>query len=307
MGSEESLFKLQLSDGQAWQIVGSKELAPWLNKFAALLGLSSNSLNGFPKIIFKQITSHSEKSDLIEKGWYYSNNHRTTFWSDPEIKEEDHSGITFWFHPQKKDIICDPGQKATEKIDFLKMWLALYPISLKAQSKGGVPFHAGLVKKDGKGFLLAAPGGMGKSTCCRRIPPPWETLCDDEVIITHVDNGSYHVHPFPTWSDYIYNRPSSSLYAVERNVPLSAIFFLYKSQEDEVAIISKEATSVFIFNSAFQACYRNWRCLDSEERIIFRKRLFTNACELAQRIPAYKLGVRLDGRFWEKMESVIIY
>ncbi len=110
------------------------------------------------------------------------------------------------------------------------MWSSLAPIYLREQLFGGMPFHAGLVERDYMGFLISAPSGTGKSTSCRRIPPPWKPLCDDEVFIVKDSKGTYKVHPFPTWSEFFNGRKRHHLERFKRAVPLSAIFFLEQSK-----------------------------------------------------------------------------
>ena len=68
-------------------------------------------------------------------------------------------------------------------------WESLY--------RGGLPFHATLLEYQGQGIILAAPGGTGKSTCSRRVPPPWRACCDDEVLVVEGPGRPLPGTPFP--------------------------------------------------------------------------------------------------------------
>ena len=167
-----------------------------------------------------------------------------------------------------------------------------------------MPFHAALVQHSGVGILLAASGNTGKSTCCRRLRSPWQTLCDDEALIVRDDQQRYMAHPFPTWSNYLWRR-SRQTWNVEKHVPLLAIFFLEQGEADAVYTMGGGQAAVSVTQSALQAYPPNWRELDVYERRAFRKKLFENACELVKSVPTYKLRVSLTGRFWDEIEAVL--
>ena len=137
------------------------------------------------------------------------------------------------------DVICKIGDEDGFEMDIIRMCQSLHPIYQGVQASGGLPFHAGLVEWNSHGVLLAAPGNTEKSTCCSRLPHPWHALCDDEALIVHDEHKKrYLAHPFPTWSDYIFQR-SERTWDVQRHVPLSAIFFLEQSETDEVVRIGE--------------------------------------------------------------------
>jgi len=88
-------------------------------------------------------------------------------------------------------------------------------------------------------------------------------------------------------------------------VPLTGVFFLEQSKIDEVAPIGEGEAALLISDSAVQICEKFWRNAGKEEQRKFRRELFNNACKMAKQIPAYRLGVSLHGRFWEKIEQVL--
>jgi SynChlorMet cassette protein ScmC len=215
-----------------------------------------------------------------------------------------HRTFRIWCHNSIPDAECEVLFKNGAKFDFINMWFSLHPIYQRSISKGGLPFHAGLAELGGRGALLAASSDTGKSTCCRRLPEHWQPLCDDEALIVLDKNKIFRAHPFPTWSDYIW-RESEKTWNIQSSVPLSGIFFLKQSEIDEVAPIGEGEAALLISESAMQICEKFWRNASEEEQRKFRRKLFNNACKMTKQIPAYRLGVSRNGRFWEKMEEVL--
>ena len=113
--------------------------------------------------------------------------------------------------------------------------------------------HATLLEYQGQGIILAAPGGTGKSTCSRRVPPPWRACCDDEVLVVKSPDGRYLAHPFPTWSDYIWQRAENT-WQVEKALPLAGIFFFKQSlEEDRVKPLGGALSALSATRSASEA------------------------------------------------------
>ena len=151
---------------------------------------------------------------------------------------------------------------------------------------------------------MAGRGGMGKSTCCRRVPPQWRALCDDEVLVVPNQQGRYMAHPFPTWSDYIVRRQENT-WNVQQYVPLRAIFFLERSEHSEAIPLGQGQSAIYIYHSSSQAINANFRMMGKNEFLIFKKNLFDNSSQLAKALPAFKLPINLTGHFWEEIEKAI--
>jgi SynChlorMet cassette protein ScmC len=184
------------------------------------------------------------------------------------------------------------------------MWHALYPIYCQALNAGGMPLHATLVELNGKGFAIAAPGGIGKSTCARRIPHPWIPLSDDEMLVVRDSYGRYYAHPFPTWREYLEHK-SNKTWNVQYHIPLAGIFFLLHSDNDEVEIIGKGKASALIYRSSSQVFHKNWLKMNPNNRDSVRAKVFQNACTMAEAVPAFFLKATLTGSFWENMEEAL--
>lgn len=276
------------------------ELRPWAEELADIMQLKVYEPNGYPKLIFIRKKSEKEpcgqptgrlKKNIEEKlprwGW----------------KPRDLSKFRIWSHSDVADVICEIN-RGDQNQDLVMMRHSVYPIYHRAQDSGGLPLHAGLIERGGKGLVLAGPREMGKSTCCRRIPPPWRALCDEETLIVRDDQKQYQAHPFPTWSNF-QRRRSERTWNVQQRFPISAMFFLEQADTNEVEPIGQGEAAVYINQSATEVFRRTWYCMDREEVRPLKKKLFENASDLARKVPTFKLRVSLKGRFWEEMEKVL--
>jgi len=294
-------YFLKLANDQAWHIISTKGTRSWVEKLALIMELKACKPNGYPKLIFIQQESSKEgyKAPLYRLSPNIIGGLPNHGW-----KVHNFGAIQIWSHHDVPDVICEIKQVKHHELDIIKMWLSLHPIYDQAQNSGGLPLHAALVSQNGKGILLTAPGDTGKSTCCNRLPSPWQALGDDETLIVRDDQEKYRVHPFPTWSDLLWKR-SERTWNVQRHLPLSAIFFLEQGDTDKVYLIGQGEATIGIYQSAKQVCQRSWRNLDQEEERAIKKQLFDNACQLAKAVPSFTLHVSLSGRFWEEMEKVL--
>ena len=187
----------------------------------------------------------------------------------------------------------------------MRMRHSFYPVYRRELYSGGFPIHAALVERDNKGVLLAASGGIGKSTCCHRIPHPWRVLGEDEALIVTDDRAQqYLAHPLPTWSNHR-SRISGNSLNVEQYVPLSAVFFLKRGELDEVIPLGQGKGAAYLQSLARQKCTVGWKHLEEGEQICLRRSLFHNSCDLARAIPTFILRLTSSGRFWEKIEETL--
>jgi SynChlorMet cassette protein ScmC len=293
---------MRLANGHGWYITATEETRTWVERLANIMKLETCEVSEYPKLIFVRGNSSKNHTDeiLLSIKQFSMNG-----WELHDLR-----AIRVWIHHDVPDVICEIGYEKDYKYDHVhdfdiaKMLLSLYPIYQRELKSGGLPIHAGLIERKDKGILLAARGSTGKSTCCRRIPPPWHPLCDDETLIVFNSMGQYIVHPFPTWSDRIQKR-SERTWDIQQHVSLSTIFFLEQAKNDEVISIGQGQAAILINQMANQVCCRNWTNLELEKQGLFRKELFSNSCELAKKIPAFILRVSLSGQFWKEIESVM--
>jgi SynChlorMet cassette protein ScmC len=277
-------YSLSLSDGSSWRLTSDEDNALWLDKFASIMQLQECALNDCRKIKFCNMGS----VDNVEYHLLCHDSRTIHIWQDR------HTG----------DAVCQLKYNDNEDIAILNMWNSLKLIYDQSIKKGGLILHAALIEHDGKGFLLAAPGNTGKSTCCRRLPDRWKPLCDDATLVVLDKNGNYAGHPFPTWSDHIWKRAKNT-WNVQYSVPVAGIFFLEQSEMDKALPLGNGESAMLIGESSEQIYRGLWRDMRWEDRRKIRLRIFSNACQTAKMIPAFQLQVSLCGRFWEEIEKVV--
>ncbi len=295
-------YCLRLADGEGWQFLAdpaSGDASLFVDKFAKITGLRTAQEDGCRKIFFL----HADDARRIKDGPYAPDRGLLADGSNGKWLLYDHESLKVWCRASTPEVICEIGGRLTRDEEIMTMWNALQPIFQHAQQRGGLPLHGALLELEGKGVVIAAPGGTGKSTCCRRVPGHWHPLCDDELLVVFDEKRGYRAHPFPTWSDYLW-RKSEKSWHVERSVPLQAIFFLEQARTDEAAAVGKGKAAILINKSAAQVCQKFWRQAEKEHRRALARRLFSTACRMAKAVPAYTLKATLEGRFWEEIERV---
>jgi SynChlorMet cassette protein ScmC len=174
---------------------------------------------------------------------------------------------------------------------------------LQAVETGALPFHGALVERDGKGFILAGSGGVGKTTCSRRLPFPWRSLCDDETLVVPLEGGGFRSHPFPTWSRLVSGQESPS-WDVQHSVPLTAVFFLQQGTEDTMVRLGQGKAALYAYHVACQVSCKAWAQLEPGQETLLRQKLFHNAADLTLAVPAYVLRTSLNGRFWMEIDRL---
>jgi len=302
-------YVLQLANGFLFHFIGIDKAKSWLEKLAYIMQL----VPSVPKSEFSRITIISK--NMIDEADPKQN-------INPELRLglpnsgwqiKNYNSLRFWSYPDTHDIIyaiSDGEDHINKIIDMDKMVSLIFILMIES---GGLPLHSALIEKDGFGVALVGRGGIGKSTSSRRVPSPWRPLCDDEILVVPDQQGRYMVHPFPTWSDYIFNR-NENTWNVQQYVPLKAIFFLERDDDEinEVVPLGQGQSSIYINYSSNQVlgnCFYNKEDrIDkgtAEEHLRLRKKLFDNSCELAKSIPAFKLPISLTRHFWEDIEKVL--
>lgn len=278
----------------------TEEVSGWLHELARIMELRPTGKEGTHQIYFSGAgdlkasnppgTIRGEQAD--KDGWRpYRNGGIYRIWRHetiPAVHMEFNEA--FVAHPE---------------IKYINMWSALREIHRHALGAGGTPMHAALAAQHGRGVLIAAPGETGKSTCCRRLPGYWQALCDDQSLVLKDRNGGFRVHPFPTWSDHLW-RESKKSWAVERAVPLSAIFFLEQASGDKAEPFNDPAEAVLsVFGAAKQVWEPYWERMSPDEKTKASSLLFHNTSEMAAAVPCFRLSATLEGEFWKEMEDAL--
>ncbi len=291
---------LRLADGQAWVLEAESGMAPWLEEMASIMGLTPNGSAEGSRI-------RVVEGDLRESRLAKTADEKPTrppwksgLWDGETL---DLGLIRFKHQPLKREVVCEAAPTKAQHQRYTQMRLFVSVIYLRALERGGVPLHAGLVEREARGVVLAAPGNTGKSTCCRRIPYPWQAVCDDESLVV-LNGGKYAVHPFPTWSEYVGNR-STPTWNTQRHTPLKAIFCLERGERDEAIPMGQAKGAVQIAGLAREEVLPPWMKMNPADKAAIRRKLFENACRLVSWVPVYRLRATLDGEFWKEIDRVL--
>ncbi len=154
------------------------------------------------------------------------------------------------------------------------------------------------------GVVLAGASGIGKSTCCRSIPPPWNSPCDDEVLLVKDSGGEIRVHPFPTLGDFQQYRSSQS-WQVQESFSLKGIFFLDQGERNEVCSTGQGEAAILVNDSAREILHQYASYMNSSDATSLRKQVLDLACEIAEEIPVFRLSISSGGEFWVEIERAL--
>jgi len=183
--------------------------------------------------------------------------------------------------------------------------MALIAAALADQAlvSGGFLLHGALAVRDGAGFILAGPSGVGKSTASLRLPSPWRSLSDDCVLV--VRNGiRYWAHPWPTWSLLRDKGPVQS-WPFEQAVPLKAMLFLKQSWRDRVEPVSVSPATALVIESVAHLARAVALTPDGDANRATCDKYLRAAWALAATVPAFLLHISLTGRFWDEIERTV--
>jgi len=295
-----NIYHLKTADGQVWSFIATKGTNKIVAMAASIMGLKQGFVPGIKRIFYvandigkvkiavsPPIGYDQELDSLPANGW-------------KALKSGD---INIWVHRELPDIICEIGDTVMETVNLTFLILSLYPLYNQVILSGGLPFHTALLEYRGKGILISAKSGVGKSTCCRRVIPPWQAICDDQVLIVQTDGG-YRVHPYPTWSEYYEDKQKTPI-DVNQHFPLSGIFFLEQSLTEGVEPISAGRAAQSIYETSKSMFHRYSIYPDQTEKRNLYTALFENACAISNEVPSYVLRASINGRFCEEIEKVL--
>jgi len=299
----ESGFRLRLGR-TVWRLIGTEGTEGWLAEFARILELEpwrpGRGKGGRArKMIFWNTLKPASEATRNLLPWAGSAGPESCGWTGQWTNP-----VGIWTHPGSPDIVLQIRSLDNRLLAVENMVKSCYAFFPPIISEGGSVLHAALVEKNGRGVVLAASGGVGKSTCARRIPPPWKALCDDTCLVLPDGRGGFQVHPFATWSDYLWER-SRGTWKVESPVPLQAVFFLKHSEEDNAQPLGQGESAIHLSRSSHELLAAFLESMDRDRARSFRQDIFDNACALSRKVTAYWLEVNLEGRFWTKIDKAL--
>jgi SynChlorMet cassette protein ScmC len=212
----------------------------------------------------------------------------------PEWSGSGFSGSVVCFLPDS----ADPDMRA------VSMDRIASAIARESLARGGLLLHAALAENQARGFAMAGPSGVGKSTASSRLRPPWHSLCDDSTLVVRDQNSRWWAHPWPTWSRFLRGGSGGS-WPVEHAVPLRAVFFLSQSPADQLEPVSTTQATALTMESAVSLAWEAYRLTDEIAARSLSSYGVRAAWALASAVPAYSLKTSLEGRFWDEIERVL--
>lgn len=291
-------YRLALGAGNEWTLSAEPDLQEWLDRFAAILELQGAGNGSSRRLHCRSRDWPFERKKPGEMAWVTS--------SGKQVLQFDRT--TRFTIALNGDIDAEILYGLDPEIDTMNMWVLLYPLYLDVVRKGGAPVHAALALRDGKAWLLAGRGGAGKSTCSRRLLDGWQSLCDDEALVVRGADGRYNVHPMPTWSELYYGWKPEKTWPAEASFPLGGVFFIEQAPENRVESMRNPAETTAQLQEAAMHVWSKFPPLHPSGSGFTRQvhtGIFNNVCEIAHRLPAYRLEVSLKGKFWKEMERAI--
>jgi len=117
-------------------------------------------------------------------------------------------------------------------------------------------------------------------------------------------DGRFWAHPWPTWSRFFFDETGGS-WDVQCAVLLKGIFFLEQSPTDRCEPADGGQTVCYLLALAEQISWAFLSELDSVDVRKTRLRTLDAVCNLVRSVPAYRLGVTLEGAFWNNIESAL--
>jgi len=209
--------------------------------------------------------------------------------------------------PEKAHSLCvlprnDPTGQGGDFSHFTNISAA---ITADAHEAGAILVHAALAERTGRGIILAAPGGTGKSTASRRLPSSWNSLCDDTTFLARDNTGKWFAHPWPTWSTFL-DGGTGGRWDPSVSVPLEAVFFLVRSETESVETLGRNDGLIRLLKSSSQvSSLATTMVSDVEQKRQINTRWFENLADVAAKVPMYRLCLSLDGEFWKNLDHVI--
>ncbi len=290
----EQTYSVEIGDTLSWTVSGTGDTREWLKKLADMVGFREGSAGkgthlGFVQSSEKRFEREDAGASCLPAGLRGQSDRGWSIHSLPLVR--------FWFNQALKRVIGELVKPESSTVETIMMWQALYPIHLQAVQNGAIPLHAALVKRRDWGVLLVGHGGLGKSTCCQRLPNGWEVLCDDESLVVKNSSGGFSAHPLPTWST-LASGDCSRPGRISECVPVRRVFFLEQSGVDEAVPVGSAASAARLIGSAQQVCARFSAGYDPVMQRSMRLQILENACTLAGSVESSILRLSRTGKFW---------
>ncbi|MDQ7783729.1 MAG: SynChlorMet cassette protein ScmC [Desulfomonilaceae bacterium] len=292
-------YDLKPAGELSWTFRASSSAASWLEKLALIMQLVPAVRNA-PRVIYCAKTNR--RWDRRMSPVHLLNTFDASHIPRVGWTREDFGSVRLWHHQEIPDVLCELESARHYAGEVLQMWYSMQAVYPGLAKGGGLPLHCALIEREWTGVLLVAGGGHGKSTCCRRLPQPWNALSDDLALVIPGGEGTFFGHPLPTWSDHMDGRWAAT-WNVKRGAPLRGVFFLEQANHDKAIPMGQGQAAIALARSASYVTTRDGLRRDRAREM--RKMFFGNATLLARSVPSFTLRVNLNGSFWNEVEHAL--
>lgn len=165
------------------------------------------------------------------------------------------------------------------------------------------PIHCASIIKDNRATILVGHSGVGKSTCYRSLKGGWYGGSDDLSFVLF-DGDTYHLFPFPTWSNFgDCAKDSQQTWDLSKRFILDSIFQLAHGDDtvetvNPIDAVMELLNQITIFFKIFDIPVVN--------PSLYKKRnlqMYHHAERLSKAFPLKKMKHRLDGHFLTLIEE----
>ena len=225
---------------------------------------------------------------------------------DSELaSSEGSSRLKLEYDKSQGTVLCTASPAEDARAFALQLMQLSLVMSQDAQTRQGILLHGALLEREGKGFILAGRSGIGKTSACRRLSHPWNTLCDDFTLLVRDRRGAFQAHPWPTWSQFCAASGGGS-WNVHHAVPLQAIFFLEQARRDRLESIGNGQAVCRLIAAWEQARYGMPDAIQDRDAQTRHLRCFDTICILERHIPCASLHFTRHGAFWKRIEEFLL-
>jgi SynChlorMet cassette protein ScmC len=293
-------YGLSFSTDIRFRFMASPEAERLLQFMAQVMGLEATTDTERPVIFFTRrgpSRTHFAKEAVLPAHFIEADDQKGG-WRSMELPF-----MRMWLHPHTPHRLCQLLYWDSVVSDSARVKGALNPIYLKLVEKGGLPIHGALIQYRNRGLLFLGQGGVGKSTACARLTPPFLPLSDDETVILHEGNRFFG-HPMPTWSRFQNDQPLAPT-GIGKRISIDALFFLKQGAETRISPMGAGEAAVRICQASLEllATYPFFsRSPGAEAK---RKYLFDTACRIANQVPAHTLSLSLSQEFMNEVAERI--
>lgn len=170
--------------------------------------------------------------------------------------------------------------------------------------------HGALLElPDGRGVLLSAESGVGKSTTSRRWEASGGKYTSDDMILLEYDTPEGVIaHPLPTWSRCLREGTENLCYPIQKKIPLAGLLVLSRAKGDEPERIVDMTWHEFLCQVYQSVCYFHINLIKRFPEAEQRQLIANNqscARKLCSLFPPRALMARLDGDLRETLKEFL--